>query len=233
MIIGICIGFVVGVLTMVIAFIVGERFRVMEARRFVAEDIKKHEKTSAKNPEPGEFNTTNERSRLAEKKRSELTGAEVRLLCACDFIDRTEIKNRHMRGLNKCLVNNAQKSLDEIAQLTADIAEARQMNEDFLSGHFCPNPQLSKLASTCDCAHSDRHRKMDWETIDGLTKVLEKIAKNKDATEYYDEIITGGFTQMPDIAKHLVNQIGREADDALQRKKPESRRPNGTIVNSK
>ena len=186
MIIGICIGFVVGVLTMVIAFIVGERFRVMEARRFVAEDIKKHEKTSAKNPEPGEFNTTNERSRLAEKKRSELT---------------------------------------------ADLAEARQMNEVFLSGHFCPNPQLSKLASTCDCAHSDRHRKMDWETIDGLTKVLEKIAKNKDATEYYDEIITGGFTQMPDIAKHLVNQIGREADDALQRKKPESRRPNGTIVN--
>jgi len=118
----------------------------------------------------------------------------------------------------------------DIERLKAELAEARQMNEDFLSGHFCPNPQLSKLASTCDCAHSDRHRKMDWETIDGLTKVLEKIAKNKDATEYYDELITGGFTQMPDIAKHLVNQIGREADDALQRKKPESRRPNGTIV---
>ena len=41
-----------------------------------------------KKPEPGEFNTTNEYSRLAGKKRSELTGAEARLLGACDEIDR-------------------------------------------------------------------------------------------------------------------------------------------------
>jgi len=202
MIIGICIGFVVGVLTMVIAFIVGERFRVME----VADKKEKKEITA----------------RYKKWHEGTLTGRDFSTFSTLDEA-RKKPGSRRVR---------TKRTLDEIAQLTADIAEARQMNEDFLSGHFCPNPQLSKLASTCDCAHSDRHRKMDWETIDGLTKVLEKIAKNKDATEYYDEIITGGFTQMPDIAKHLVNQIGREADDALQRKKPESRRPNGTIVNS-
>jgi len=41
-----------------------------------------------KKPEPTEFNTTNEYSRLAGKKRSELTGAEIRLLEACKEIDR-------------------------------------------------------------------------------------------------------------------------------------------------
>ena len=51
-----------------------------------------------KKPEPGEFNTTNERSRLAGKKRSELTGAEVRLLEACKEIDRLTAENEKLKN---------------------------------------------------------------------------------------------------------------------------------------
>jgi len=58
------------------------------------------------------------------------------------------------------------------------------------SEHFCPNkPQLSKLANLCDCAHSDRHRKMDWETINSLTADINTKEKDianlkKEALEY-------------------------------------------------
>ena len=34
---------------------------------------------------------------------------------------------------------------------------------------ICPIPQLASLATTCDCAHSDRHRATDWAKIEQLT----------------------------------------------------------------
>jgi len=42
-----CIGYAVGVLTMIVAFVIYERFRAMEARRFVAEDINEHATTAS------------------------------------------------------------------------------------------------------------------------------------------------------------------------------------------
>ncbi len=48
-------------------------------------------------PEPTEF-TEQERNRLAIKKRSEMTGPEIRLLYACDKIDLAIIKIKRQKA---------------------------------------------------------------------------------------------------------------------------------------
>jgi len=69
------------------------------------------------------------------------------------------------------------KSQDELAELQAENKRLEERNKDLISGHFCPQPQLSKLADSCNCAHSDRHREVDWASIDKLqaeNKLLKK-----------------------------------------------------------
>ena len=55
----------------------------------------------------------------------------------------------------------------------AHIEQLEEENKDLISGHFCPSPQLSKLATICDCAHSDRHRALDWARIERLEAELK------------------------------------------------------------
>lgn len=64
-----------------------------------------------------------------------------------------------------------------IEQLQAEI-------EDLKSGHFCPSPQLAKEATICNCAHSDRHRAMDWEKIKQLQAALEKYGEHLPGCEF-------------------------------------------------
>lgn len=187
-------GYVAGILTIVVAFVIGERFRAIESQRS-ANDVYEQIEAVYKKWEEGT-----------------LTDQDFQLPYTKNTAGWPGYAESTTRGLNKTLFDNAQELLDEIATL-------KEEKKNLLSGHFCPSPQLAKLASICDCAHSDKHRKDDWATIDRLTAALEKIAKNKDATEYYDELITGGFAPMSSVAKHLINQIGREADDALKYRK--------------
>jgi len=62
------------------------------------------------------------------------------------------------------------KRHDIIEQVEDLIAE----NENLKSGHFCPHPQLAKLATTCNCVHSDKHRATDWAQISQLQAELDK-----------------------------------------------------------
>ena len=78
------------------------------------------------------------------------------------------------------------KVYDENARLKDEIAKLKEDKKDLISGHFCPNPQLSQLASSCNCAHSDRHRKMDWETID---KLRTELAENDIFKEFIRHVI--------------------------------------------
>jgi len=83
-----------------------------------------------------------------------------------------------------------------------EIEKLKQANEGLLSGHFCPNPQLSKLASTCDCVHSDRHRKGDWEIIDKLTAENAKLCEKLELqAEGSDEVISENKVQAERIEK--------------------------------
>ena len=59
----------------------------------------------------------------------------------------------------------------QLEQLQADIRNLK-------SGHFCPSPQLAALGDVCNCAHSDRHRAMDWSTIKELQAERDKLKRN-------------------------------------------------------
>ena len=61
------------------------------------------------------------------------------------------------------------------------IKELKEENKNLKSGHFCPSPQLGKLAISCNCVHSDRHRAIDWVEIAKLKEALEKIKQIEDA----------------------------------------------------
>lgn len=45
---------------------------------------------------------------------------------------------------------------------------------------------------------------------DILDKAKVFAKKHARAIEYFDELVEGGFTKMPSVAAHLVNQIGKE-----------------------
>ena len=79
------------------------------------------------------------------------------------------------------------KYLDALAHITRLVGEKK----DILSGHFCPSPQLGKLADSCDCVHSDKHRAIDRATIDRLqatiTTQAEDLAQCRKAIRIYKE----------------------------------------------
>jgi len=74
----------------------------------------------------------------------------------------------------------AETANKRIADLQTQLAEAKERIEGLISGHFCCSPQLAKIATTCNCAHSDRHRAMDWAIIDKLQQQLAELTKLKD-----------------------------------------------------
>lgn len=53
----------------------------------------------------------------------------------------------------------------------------KEENKGLKSGHFCPSPQISQMATTCNCAHSDKHRAMDWARIDQLEAEIERLKR--------------------------------------------------------
>lgn len=68
---------------------------------------------------------------------------------------------------------------DENRDLCKMVKDKETELNDLKSGHFCLSPQMAKMATLCDCAHSDRHRATDWATIDELQAELDKYqAKN-------------------------------------------------------
>ncbi len=71
-------------------------------------------------------------------------------------------------------------AISQIYDLCAEVEKLQTEIENLISGHFCPSPQLSKFSTTCNCAHSDRHRAMDWASIDKLQAELDKLQILKD-----------------------------------------------------
>ena len=55
--------------------------------------------------------------------------------------------------------------------------------------------------------------------IEKAKKLCRKYAK---ATDYYDELIEGDFVQMPPLAQKLVNQVGQEILEELEKPKNDS-----------
>ena len=78
------------------------------------------------------------------------------------------------------------EACDHLDRLEVEKKELEERTKDLISGHFCPSPQLSKMADTCDCSHSDRHRAMDWAVID---KLESQLANYKEATQHLWKLI--------------------------------------------
>jgi hypothetical protein len=49
-----------------------------------------------------------------------------------------------------------------------------------------------------------------------IEKAKELCRKYAKATEYHDELIEGGFVEMPPVVKKFVNQVGQEILDELE-----------------
>ena len=66
--------------------------------------------------------------------------------------------------------------------------EGKEEIQNLKSGHFCPTPQLSEFATICNCAHSDKHRAIDWASIDKLeseNKELRDFIESTDNKEAF------------------------------------------------
>ena len=51
-------------------------------------------------------------------------------------------------------------------------------------------------------------------SIEKAKEICRKYAK---ATEFYDAFISGDFVEMPPLAKEMINQIGQEILDELEK----------------
>lgn len=71
-------------------------------------------------------------------------------------------------------------ALKEISRLQAEVKRLKETIKNLKSGHFCPQPQLAKakMATSCNCAHSDRHRAIDWATIEKLQAKVKWLKEN-------------------------------------------------------
>ena len=93
------------------------------------------------------------------------------------------------------------KKARERVSLEAENRELKEKIKDLESGHFCPQPQLSKLASTCDCAHSDKHRALDWAAIDKLDAENEQYREALEKIQAWAHAYPLSVFPKPDLKK--------------------------------
>lgn len=103
----------------------------------------------------------------------------------------SNIRQRHLHiRIREFIDNNEdlklESEIDQIKQLQAKNKQLKETIKDLKSGHFCPIPQLAKSANaTCDCAHSDRHRAIDWATIDKLEAENKLLQARLEPAEFF------------------------------------------------
>jgi len=62
----------------------------------------------------------------------------------------------------------------DVLEIALAVKQLQAELDNIKSGHFCPIPQLAKLATTCNCVHLDKHREAGWATINRLQAELDK-----------------------------------------------------------
>lgn len=108
------------------------------------------------------------------------------------YIAKLEVENKQLqaeladeradREIEKTVDSEAVLGLRaEVEKLETKNKRLKEENKNLKSGHFCPNPQLGKLATVCDCAHSDRHRAIDWAHIEQLQTEVKQLKRVADA----------------------------------------------------
>jgi len=141
---------------------------------------------------------------------------------ACEEIDRLTIQNAHTKGLNKVLVNNAQKSLDEIDRLTAELntADEKRVTEQAgrteAENECCVlRGEVNRLTASCklfEVMISDLHAEL--KAKDKERANLKEFARAiiKESCWGYTEL-DGGTTQDLAIRLGLIESfIATEID---------------------